>query len=699
MSIYLSVDLANELRDEREERERQAQQRAERLDVPIHFAGPGLNLIGLGNQPRHEKLLEEGLKGWAAIANRPIADRLASLRILVFEMIQDERVQVEAEHPLQVVLDNPGPIFSRQLLLMLTAWHLQAVGEAYWQKVSDGIGVTRQLWPIPPQNIAPVPGTENVIAGYEVRTGRGDTLFLPENEVVRIWRPDPSSIYSSIGVLGPQSVEWDAERFRMEHLRSHFKNDATPRVAIVGDSGAPAPEPGVRDAFAADWRNRYQGRIGRDRGLPAFIPPGFKPHEFSAHGGMVDLVPLGKAASEQFLAAYGVPGSIAGMMVDVNRAAAETAQFTMDQNTVLPIAMLVAGALEQQLAPDFDEGLLVSFEDFVASDKEFLLLRESQDAANKIRSGQQILRDRGEDPDEAPWAEFPVGSISDLPYTGEDPFESGQVLESADDLGPRFDTVEPSGYHELRLRDTRAFFSKERAFERVLQAEREFVPKYERAVAGVFEAQRQQLIKNLKKASGKLRIEDLFEELETLFIDRVLPLSMRAMEKSGTQAFDGLLRAEAKFALTKAMTTFLKKDAARTVKRINKATKAFLARELAQGVAAEESIDQIATRMNKRLRNRKRSRTIARTEIGKANQQGQLAGFEQTGVTSGKKWNTSLDDDVRDAHQIDDQERANGELFDLGFPSSSQAQHPLDPSLPPEDLINCRCFLTPVLDD
>jgi SPP1 gp7 family putative phage head morphogenesis protein len=96
---------------------------------------------------------------------------------------------------------------------------------------------------------------------------------------------------------------------------------------------------------------------------------------------------------------------------------------------------------------------------------------------------------------------------------------------------------------------------------------------------------------------------------------------------------------------------------------------------------------------------------IARTEVNRAYQQQRAANDEQlhdAGVDLVKRWVATLDDRVRDTHlAIHGQERELLDLFNVGghatfdTPPKSSAGHkangPMDPTLPAEESINCRC--------
>ena len=78
-------------------------------------------------------------------------------------------------------------------------------------------------------------------------------------------------------------------------------------------------------------------------------------------------------------------------------------------------------------------------------------------------------------------------------------------------------------------------------------------------------------------------------------------------------------------------------------------------------------------------------------------QEAQKEGYRQTGVVERQQWNTSLDDRVRDSHQIDGQVVDLDDSFSLG--NGVNAPGPAHASMPVGDRVNCRCFLTPVFFD
>ena len=92
-----------------------------------------------------------------------------------------------------------------------------------------------------------------------------------------------------------------------------------------------------------------------------------------------------------------------------------------------------------------------------------------------------------------------------------------------------------------------------------------------------------------------------------------------------------------------------------------------------------------------------RANVIARTETHTA---AQAAGFEaeaSLGLTLRKQWVAATDERTRDSHaEADEQIVGHADDYVVGGHS---CQYPGDPSLPPEESINCRCASVAIVDD
>jgi hypothetical protein len=122
------------------------------------------------------------------------------------------------------------------------------------------------------------------------------------------------------------------------------------------------------------------------------------------------------------------------------------------------------------------------------------------------------------------------------------------------------------------------------------------------------------------------------------------------------------------------------------------------------GVPLEQNaIDNMVTAYRNRAL-RYRAENIARTETMTSLHEAQQQSIEQavadgvvdqTAVTF--VWRTAEDDRVRDSHVfMDGQEVQMGQMFVTG--DGNLLEYPGDPSGPPEEIINCRCFREPLID-
>ena len=658
--------------------------------MAAHF-GPGI-----GNQPAHNTLLQENT-GVADMATRAIASRLSTLNPLVKVRRRERSGTVVEEilddHPLKLLLNRPHPNLSWQQIARLTGQYIVTVGEAYWLKVGNGLGLPVELHPIPPGNIEPAL-SGGIVSHYVVTSGDGRRKDLPTDTVVRVYFPDPENPHGSEGYLGPAGLVADTLKFSKQTVRAHYQGDATPKTALKPGADSPGfADPDERDRFLHQWNQRHHRRSGTESGSPAILPTGWDLIQLSMQSG-AEMVPLLEFFRDEQLMGFGTPRSILGQVVSGDRSSAETNQYVFDRHTVLPIAMLFQDAITHQIAHDFDPAIFVEFEEFVSDDKAFRLAEEQSDLTNKVRSVNQVREDRGLDPSE--WGELPVGQLGQVPYDGDDDFslsvDDGNALEDEDRARSRADRA--------------AFFTPTAEWQRQLHRERKFVPAFLKAMRQIFRAQMESVLGRLEDAEPRSRVSaaELFEpdEWESLFKRRVDPVRERAFKEILGETLSGLGQDE--FVFTDEMRKFLKDEGGRLVKQTGVTTQRRIGEALQVSTAEGEGVGQAAARIREVFNERRRNhaRTIARTETLKASQQAQVAGFETSGVVESKQWNTSLDGVVRDSHAATEGQKVGvRDSFTLGDGEAASAPGlgAGGGQLSAGNTINCRCFVTPVLED
>jgi len=684
---------------------------------PVVFFSQGMNGMTmyrgtLGDQPSDAKLLKDGVKGWAAIAGRAVAKRLRGLTVMAALKSVNAGGKVESEfmpeHLASRILEKPNNVFSGGDLLWLTAWHLQQTGTAYWQKLRDGLGWCQELWPLPPGSTFPVFDAHEVVSGYVVVDGDGHEHPLPREDVIRFWDPDPATLYSGMGVLGPQALEYDTSRYMEQHFNRHWQNDATPRTVITAKPGTRKPSSGAKRAFYRRWRNDFDGRAGAFTGVPAFLPSGFDITELSPHGGVETSKELRDSSRDQTLMAYGVSRATLGDIIDVNRSAADTTDYVFDKHTMMPMTNQIAHTLTRDFTSEYDAMLIARFDDYLAPDKEFDLKREAQDLTNAVRTVQQVREDRGDNPADAPWGSLPIMQLGLGPYDG----TAQEDLSFDDDEGSRGsytlrDDDDEESLEYVDPEDAKA------AWYRGIKFEQRFVGRMGRAVSDVLNAQRIRIIEEwtnnpIRNQGAALRGKRLTQkEVEKLLFsrktwdkvlyDKLLPEVQRSFIVSAQEALDQVISGEVGVEVSSALIERItERHTIKLVGEINKRTLRKLTKIIGDSVISGDSISKTAREISKmKSFGRVRARRIARTETRSVMQNAQIRGWAASGEVSGKRWNDANDEQVRDSHDIGGQEQPLDNDFVLD--DNERCIAPLDPTLSAKNRMNCRCFMTPII--
>jgi len=131
---------------------------------------------------------------------------------------------------------------------------------------------------------------------------------------------------------------------------------------------------------------------------------------------------------------------------------------------------------------------------------------------------------------------------------------------------------------------------------------------------------------------------------------------------------------------------------------LTQTTREGIRRSIAQGVVQGQSYPDMARSIKKVYESSaKKALVIARTEGQRAMAEGQrdiLNKSQSMGIQIRLFWDAYMDSRTRDNHAFmngREAEEHNGELMFYYEPTGQWVTGPMDPSLPAEDVINCRC--------
>lgn len=316
------------------------------------------------------QLFVQKKRGDARATRNPIIQRAKGVerRKMMKKLAErGELVQVES-HPMLDLLNSANSFQTGDAMRKVTQLHIDLVGEAFWLKERNKLGVPVAVWPIPPDWIVNTPTPANPNFRVSFRGWRG---LIPDTEFVWFSDPDPSNPYGrGSGTARTLSDELETDEYAAKHLKAFFYNRARPDILVYPKGPTGMREEQVR-RLEQDWLNRTQGFWRAFK--PYFATREVGVHEFDQNFRSMQLVQIRQYERDTILQVYGVPPEILGVLNNSNRATITAADLVMSKYVVEPRLEFQRGILQERLAPEYDERLIVDFPSPVEADMEFAL--------------------------------------------------------------------------------------------------------------------------------------------------------------------------------------------------------------------------------------------------------------------------------------------------------------------------------------
>lgn len=489
----------------------------------------------------------------------------------------------------------------------------------------------------------------------------------------------------------PVLLKWYMDR----HNQMFFKDGARPDVIIKTPSVLKDDARGsLRDA----WRRA--GRAGQSRGV--FLAEGnLEVTEWGVTAKDGEFLGLDKLKREEVLAIFGVPPVMVGVFEFANYANSTQQMRIFYEFTIKPICTLIQDSINSQLLPVWysgDPGLYVAFDFSDIKPLQDDALKQAQVDEIQVRSGIKTVNEVRQDAGMAPvaWGDEPPAPATLSGLGGVMPNDNMPAKSI------RYHPVTPKAL----VAPTRA--DQWKAFDRdLIRNER----KVEKAAREFFAAQAARVIEAFDKVSifaaagipmevRAISVDDLFAlfdlDVENQEIkDAIIPVLRQIVGGTGQDAIDRVgsdaifnirdPRIEAYFAAKELKVT-----------AINTTTREMLRQVLIDAAADDATIAETARSIRGMFNDMStaRAEVIARTETISAQNGAAIEGYSQSGVVDEKEWLAVMDDATRDSHAMVD-----GTTTNLDGLFANGLAFPGDPNGPPEETINCRCAVLPVIRD
>ncbi|MBI1274197.1 MAG: phage portal protein [Alphaproteobacteria bacterium] len=271
-------------------------------------------------------------------------------------------------HPLLRLLTHPNPGQDGTVLRENMVAHILLAGNAYVEAVQPGDDAPPQeLYVLRPDRMRVVPGAAGLPLAYEYSVGErtarwpADPLTGASN-ILHLKSFHPLDDWYGMAPLEAALMAVDQHNAASAWNQAMLNNAARPSGALVfapREGPATLSDEQVR-RLKEELNEHYQS--ARNAGRPLILEGGLEWQTMSLSPVDMDWLAGRDAAARDIALAFGVPAQLVGIPDAQSYANMQEARLALYEETVLPLAERLVGALNHWLAPMFGDGLRLAID-------------------------------------------------------------------------------------------------------------------------------------------------------------------------------------------------------------------------------------------------------------------------------------------------------------------------------------------------
>ena len=303
-----------------------------------------------------------------AVVDR-IASDLASVGGRLLRVNEDGSETEITQHPFLDFMAQPNPLYemTSSAIWRLHEIYLMLVGEGFFLIERDEIGRPVEFWNVPPHWVKMTPYLGN--PNYQIVSPGGLSMNIPVDDMFVMKQLNPLDPFMrGLGIAESIADEVEIDEYAAMFQKRFFYNDATPPTVFI----MPDATPEQRDAFMAGWNKRHKGVENSHKA--AALTGNVTVHELGkGEGKNLGFIESRVAMRDAVLEHFGVPREIMGITENSNRATADAAQYIYAKNVLMPRLRNREEAINKQLLPLFSLGehYVWRFDSIIPYDKDF----------------------------------------------------------------------------------------------------------------------------------------------------------------------------------------------------------------------------------------------------------------------------------------------------------------------------------------
>jgi HK97 family phage portal protein len=585
--------------------------------------------------------------------------------LLVGYETPDGRFVADYKHKALGLIRQPNPDMGEGELMQFIITYAAIGGNLYLWKQRGQNGRVIALWPFSDVNIMPVPGqstADGFVKEYEFDAGEGQPVSIPKSEIIHWkWMPDPEQPARGIGAIEFAIRDSDRDSEANAYIYALLKNNAVPPVVVTMAEGDELTEKKAK-RLRKQWNQRMGGE---NRGNLAFLEYGMKAEKLGFDLQQLAGEALNAVPEARIAAAFRVPPVVAGLSVGLKRSDYG------DQAARRAFTELTLSALWRSLASELWNALK---DEFPGTPENYTMRFDLR----QVRALQEEESKR--------WERATLAFNRSVLTRAETKQELGIEPGRGDDvyfvsLASEFI---PADREEVIREPLKGLEMKARgdAIGRQLQRVRLTVAKRMETAVDVFFTQfARALEERLKGKKKKLpNAEDLLQAADNLKMTAIVKRFYIEVLELSWNAWNVALGVELAFDLDDPIVTGLLAEAGKHVEGIQKTTLEELRQALQYGSEQGWGIDQIVRgdpengvrglRQIVEETYKGRARTIARSELGDAQNAATAQRYQRAGVDQV----LIMDDGAGD--EDEPCVLANGQIWTVDYFNNNRLEHP-----------------------
>lgn len=574
----------------------------------------------------NKKRLMQQYKGLVYTLVNAIAEDFAKYEPIFWKVDNRTGQKKQYIHPFAKVLENPNPSLSKFDLLVATASFLELTGDAFWYyAVGERSRQPKEIYLMRPDRVeVVVDGDTGEVMGYKFRNDDGTKIPLEVDEVEHIKTFNPLNQYRGMGTLEAAILYVEIENDTSVFQRNFMKNQATPS-GVLTISGKIEKE--AFNKLKTQWKEKQAGLANVGKTLfireadAKFTKVGLGLDE-------LDLKALKELSEGKIFKMFRVPKIILGD-TDQNglgRANAEVADYIFAKRTIDPKQTRLDDAIQKTLKRNYsDENTVLGHVSQIPEDKAAQLNEDDKltgrvYTVNEVRERKGLPPVKGGDKLYVSFNQVPI----DESNTGND--NGSKSVKRVIRLAASKDAAEETFFSRLNKIDGRAYRSSKKAYNGVLQAQE----------AAIIEKLSAYADKGVTRAYEELMPVESEETNKA--VELLLPILLLALAQGGEAAL-AFLGVDEALNVSPATQRLLEDRLRRALKENTNATIAKLQKTISEGIAANETIEQLTARI-KAVYDKAmgyRSDTLTDDQSHKAVNKGLQEAYAQAGIKR-KEW-------------------------------------------------------------